>query len=148
MGTVIKTGWVFFAAVPLGNLARALAISQLFLALMNHLEVQDIRLLRRNLVTTTPFELIPPFSHSDIQQAISHISSWSWQNLYQLNPSRIPADHAPDRTLFPRNNNYSAVKLFLVSWSLGNSKWRCNTFRGSEKRIVQKFLKNFGLSGI
>ena len=62
VGTVIKTGCVFFAAVPLGNLARALAISQLFLALMNHLEVQDIRLLRGNLVTTTPFDLIPPFT--------------------------------------------------------------------------------------
>ena len=92
-----------FAAFPLGNLTRALAISQLFLAMMNHLEVQDIRHLRGNLVTTTPFELIPPSSHSDIQQAISHISSWSRQNLYQLNPSRkpfnrltrIPADHAP-----------------------------------------------------
>ena len=109
-----------FAAVPLGNLARALAISQLFLAMMNHLEVQDIRHLRGNLVTTTPFELIPPSSHSDIQQAISHISSWSRQNLYQLNPSkkplnrltRIPADHAPDRTLFPGNNNSQLRSYF------------------------------------
>ena len=33
-----------FAAVPLENLARAMAISQLFLAMMNHLKVQDMTL--------------------------------------------------------------------------------------------------------
>ena len=77
---------------------------------------------------TTISELIPPSSHSNPQQAVDHIGTWSQKNLLQLNPSkckeiltffiRCPAIFAPlevDRFKFGRLQSAKVARCFTAA---------------------------------
>jgi len=104
---------------------------------------------------TTVLEVVPSSGESSLREAVNHISSWSHNNLFQLNPTKCkelvvcfqktPSSYGPIKIVGVQFQRVSSAKVLGVTISY-DLKWNDVDTITSNRLYLLSQLKRAGIS--